>query len=70
MGLTNAPPAFQRYINESLDGLRDINCVAFLDDILCYGSTFDEKLNNLQLLLQRLKAKGIKLKASKFFSMR
>ena len=64
-GLCNAPPAFQRYINESLVGLRDIICIAYLDDILIYGKTFEEQVANVKAVLQRLKSRGIKLRASK-----
>lgn len=64
-GLTNAPPVFQRYVNESLHGLRDIICSSYLDDILVYGKTFEEHLKNLETVLVRLKSEGIKLKASK-----
>ena len=65
MGLTNAPPAFQRYINECLTGLRDIICIAYLDDILCFGKTFEEHLENVRKVLQRLRSRGIKLNATK-----
>ena len=40
-GLTNAPPCFQCYINETLKGLRDLKCLACLDDILVNGKIFD-----------------------------
>ena len=64
-GLTNAPPCFQRYINEVLERLRDLKCIAYLDDILVYGRTFEEHLQNLEIVLKRLKSKGIKLNISK-----
>ena len=65
MGISTAPPAFQRFINQTLVGLRDKVCMAYLDDILIYGRTFEEQANNLQLVLQRLKSRGIKLRADK-----
>ena len=40
MGISNAPPAFQRFINQTLLGLRDKVCVAYLDDVLVYGMPF------------------------------
>ena len=64
-GLTNAPTCFQRYINETLEGLRDLTCLAYLDDILVYGKTFDKQLKNLEAVLMKLKSKGIKLNVSK-----
>ena len=65
MGISNAPPAFQRFINQTLAGLRDKVCVAYLDDILVYGSSFEEHLENLRKVLRRLQSKGIKLRADK-----
>ena len=46
-------------------GLRDRVCLAYLDDILCYGTSFDEHVQNLREVLQRLKSKGIKLSVGK-----
>ena len=65
MGISTAPPAFQRFINQTLTGLRDKVCTAYLDDVLIYGRCFEEHVENLRLVLRRLKARGIKLRADK-----
>ena len=64
-GLKNAPAAFQRYISTALSGLVDKVCLAYLDDILIYGKTFEEHKANLRSVLQRLKSKGVKLRVDK-----
>ena len=64
-GLKGAPAAFQRYVNTALSGLIDKICLAYLDDILIYGKTFDEHKENLRTVLRRLKSKGVKLRVDK-----
>ena len=64
-GLKGAPAAFQRYICRALTGLLDRVCLAYLDDILVYGKTFEEHKANLQKVFTRLRSKGIKLRVDK-----
>ena len=64
-GLMNAPACFQRFMEQCLDGYRDDFVIPYLDDLLIYSSSFDEHLQRLKLVFQRLKKFGIKIKASK-----
>jgi hypothetical protein len=64
-GLRNAPPAFQRFINKVLGDLKGRICEPYLDDILVYAETFEEHVENVRLVLKRLKDKGIKLRPDK-----
>jgi hypothetical protein len=64
-GLTNAPASFQRFMEGCLEGLRDDICLLYLDDIIVFRKTFEEHIDHLRTVLQRLGAHGVKLKAMK-----
>ena len=64
-GLRNAPPAFQRFMNFLLGDMKGAICDPYLDDVLCYADDFKKGVVGLKKVLQRLRLKGIKLRADK-----
>ena len=64
-GLRNAPPAFQRYMNMVLGDLKGFICEPYLDDVLVYSKTFEQHVVDLEKVLTRLHARGIKLRGVK-----
>ena len=64
-GLTNAPASFQRFMEGCLGDLRDQVCILYLDDIIVFSKSFDEHMEHVRQVLQRLKMHGVKLKPSK-----
>ena len=63
--LCNAPATFQRLMETVLGGLAHNTCMVYLDDILVVGKTFEEHLQNLETVFQRLKSAGLRLKPEK-----
>ena len=63
-GITNAPPAFQRFVNNCLSKLRD-TCCAYLDDILVHSTSFVEHVRSVRRVLRCLRERGIKLNLKK-----
>ena len=64
-GLTNVPVTFQRLMESALGDLYLNSCLLYLDDIVVLSRTYDEHLEKLQKVFQRLEDKGLKLKLSK-----
>ena len=58
-GLCNAPATFQRLMETVLAGLARNTCVVYLDDILVMGRTFDEHIQNLKCVFDRLHRAGL-----------
>ena len=59
-GLMNAPATFQRFMEHCLGDYRDNFAIRYLDDLLIFSKTFEEHLNYIKLVQQRLKNHGIK----------
>ena len=64
-GLCNAPATFEWMLDRVLQGLRLSRCLVYLDDIISFGTTFDDALDNLTLIFERLRSYGLQLKSSK-----
>ena len=64
-GLCNAPATFERLMDQVLQGLRWSRCLVYLDDIISFGTTFEDALDNLTLIFERLRTYGLQLKSTK-----
>ncbi|GBM61026.1 Retrovirus-related Pol polyprotein from transposon 297 [Araneus ventricosus] len=64
-GLCNAPATFERLMETVLRGLSSEACLVYLDDIIIVGRTFEEHLNNLRKVFQRLQKANLKLSPKK-----
>ncbi|PIK47544.1 Retrovirus polyprotein [Apostichopus japonicus] len=64
-GLCNAPGTFQRLMQACLGDQYFQSLLCYLDDILVYSSTFEDHLERLNLVFQRLRQHGLKIKPSK-----
>ena len=64
-GLCNTPATFQRLMESVLAGVVREKCLIYLDDVLVMGSTFQQHLDNLQVVFACLFDAGLKLKPTK-----
>src|SRR5579859_492510 len=53
-GLKNVPPIFQRLMNKVLDSYINKFVVVYIDDIMIYSRTFEEHIEHLEKVFQRL----------------
>lgn len=64
-GLQNAPSTFQRLMTCCFGDLNFTHLLIYLDDLIIFSKTFEEHLERLQLVFDRLREHGLKLKPSK-----
>ncbi len=64
-GLQNAPSTFQRLMTSCFGDLNFTHLLIYLDDIIIFSKSFNEHLARLQLVFDRLREHGLKLKPSK-----
>ena len=66
-GLVNGPAVFSRFIDTVLAGLKWTVCLVYMDDVLVHTATFEEHLDALQSVFERIDAFGLRFKAKKCF---
>ena len=64
-GLCNAPATFSRAMDLILRGLNWEVVLAFLDDVVVLGKSFEDHMNNLRDVLRRFRSFRLKLKPRK-----
>jgi len=64
-GLVNAPATFQRVMDRVLCGIKGMECLVYLDDVIIYSSTFGEHCERLHHVLDRLQRANLKIKLEK-----
>ena len=63
--LTNAPTAFQRFMNNIFSDLLDVCVMIYLDDILIYSNNMSKHYWHVKEVLKRLRKAGLYAKAEK-----
>ena len=64
-GLAGAPGTFQAVIEDMLQVLDAQDVMAYLDDVICFHSTFEEHLKGIERLLLTIRRSGFKLSGKK-----
>ena len=64
-GLVNAPATYQRLMEECFFGLHLDICYIYLDDLIIFSKTFEEHMDRLTKIFQRLRDVNLKLSPKK-----
>lgn len=64
-GLANSPATYQRLMEEMLGDLHLEICFIYLDDLIIFAKSYEEHLERLEMIFQRLRESGIKLSPKK-----
>ena len=63
-GLKNAPATFQRMMDVVLQGLESF-LVLYIDDVLIFSNCWEDHLEHIRVVIERLQAAGLRAKPSK-----
>src|SRR5215471_4577753 len=66
-GLSNAPAAFQRFMNDTFSDLLDVNVLVYLDDILIYSDNIEDHRKHVREVLRCLWNIGLYANPKKCF---
>ena len=64
-GLTNVPATFQHLMQCVLAGLSPEQCLTYMDDVIVFSASFEQHLNRLRAVLERIAKAGLRLKTAK-----
>jgi hypothetical protein len=64
-GLCNAPSTFERLMERILAGLHWKTCLIYLDDVIVFSQTFEEHVERLGEVFEKLSQSNLKLKPQK-----
>ena len=66
-GLNNSANAFQRTMEMTLQGLQWRTCLIYIDDIIVLGRTFEEHVQRIEQVFERIRGACLKLKLTKCY---
>jgi len=64
-GLSGAPFTFQRLMHTILREENWLSCLVYLDDILIFSKDFEEHLERVEVIFEKIKQSGLKLSPTK-----
>ena len=68
-GLCNIPSCFERLMEWMLEALQWKAALVYLDEVLVFGSTYEEEVSWLEEMLRRFRAANLKLSPKKVYSL-